>query len=175
MAELALVKATSENGLMARVLAAWDKQAAAHKLPPAALDAIRNYEGQLQPGKDYGVYIVCQTSRSGGGAPYEGLVHINRAYPKSPKPILRLIWSRLAPKYEWSDDPVTDHARIFSAVIGGALRLSQSELTSSEVKLYLPGHIDRAYGKGLAASLTMMPDMPFDTRVRGNWLHFEWK
>lgn len=176
MAELTLIKATSENDLMTRVLSAWDKQAASARLPSSALNAIRNYEAQLKPSKTYGVYILCDPGADETGrAPYDALVHINHAFPKSPKPTLRLVWQRLAPKYEWAQDPAADHARITSGIVGCALRMSQHDLKSAEMKLYLTSHVDRTYGRAIASSLTRLPDMPFDVRVRGSWLHFEWK
>lgn len=135
---------------------------------------MRNYELLLVPDKKYGVWVLCDPDH-GTRAPYDALVHINHAFPRSPKPTLRLLWLRIAPKYERSSDMVGDHSRIFAGVLGEALRLSKGNLKSSEIKMYLPNNMDRMYARHMAVSLTSLPGVPFDGRVRGNWLHLVWK
>ena len=177
MAVMDLVLTTPENGLITKVISAWDKQVSSLRAPQGSMvQSLRTYEAALQPDKTYGVYIFCSPDASSAGRPpYDALVHINHAFPKSPKPILRLVWLKIAPKYEWSDNLPVEHARIFSGILGAALRLSEGALKSPEIKLYLVNHTDRAYGKLLAAHLTSLPALPFHTRVKGSWLHLTWK
>ena len=171
MVDLRLVQASPDNGLMKRLIAEWDRQIVAQRYPKEVLDAIRRYEAELKPDKTYGVYVLCRQGEGGiGHSPYEAFVHINHAHPKSNKPILRLIWSRLAPKYEWVADPVEEHSRIFSSVVYSAAELAKNDLKSSEVKIYLLSRADRSFGKRFATALTGAT-LPFTVSARGNWLH----
>ncbi|MBW4093258.1 MAG: hypothetical protein HIU82_19480 [Proteobacteria bacterium] len=160
---------------MAKVIADWDKQLAAQKLPKSALDAVRNYEVQLKPDKSYGVYVLCEPDGNGGGkAPFDAFVHANHQFPRSPNPTLRLVWNRLAPRYEGVSDQIHDHARILSTIVGDALHLSQNALKAAEVKMYLYNYADRAWGRRFAEALTGLP-VPFNVSVKGGWLHLRWK
>ncbi|WP_158926729.1 hypothetical protein [Acidisphaera sp. S103] len=171
MSNLNLVLASPANQLMANVITEWDRQLASQKIPKSALDAVRTYEAQLQPDKTYGVYILCSPDGMGGGKPpYEAFVHVNHAFPKSPKPMLRMTWNRLAPRYEWSANPINDHARVFTGIVTGGLKLIGGPLPSKEMKVYLYNHADRAFGKRFVGALTGMP-LPFNVSLQGNWLH----
>jgi hypothetical protein len=61
-----LILASHDNDLMSKVIADWDKQLAALRLPKAALDGMRGYEAQLKPDKTYGVFILCSPDGKGG-------------------------------------------------------------------------------------------------------------
>ena len=172
MPGLELVLASPANGLMQRLIAEWDGQLRARRAPKEILDAVRRYEGVLVPDGAYGVYVLCCRDGEGHGqAPYEALVHVNHAHPGSTKPVLRLTWSRLAPRYEWVRDPVEQHSRIFSSLVYGAIGLALGPLKSLEIKMYLFNRADQAFGRRFAAGLTAAA-LPFTLRVRGNWLHF---
>jgi hypothetical protein len=175
MSNLSLVLATPGNDLMNKVIAEWDKQLAAQKLPRSALDAVRSYEAQLKPDKAYGVYVLCQPDGKGGGrTPYEAFVHINHAFPKSSDPILRLTWNRLAPRFDWIADPVEEHARVFASIFANAMGLAKNPLKASEIKMYLYNRADRAWGRRFVDALTPLP-VPFNVSVRGGWLHLRWE
>ena len=174
MSELKLVLASPANGLMERLIAEWDGQLRAQRLPKDVLDAVRRYEAELVPDKTYGVYVLCGDGAGHGGAPYEAFVHVNHAHPKTPKPVLRLTWSRLAPKYEWVRDPAAEHARIFASLVNGAIALAGGPLKSMEIKMYLLNQADRTFG-GLFAEALTGSALPFTVRVRGNWLHLTQK
>ena len=170
-----LVKATPANGIIGRLIAEWDHQLTSHKVPRQALASIRTYEAQIQPNAVYGVYVLCTADGMGGGtAPFDAFVHINHAYPKTPNPVLRLIWSRLAPRLHWTTDPASEHARVFAAIITNALALSLGELKSSEIKFYLYNAADLAFGR-MFASTSSLPQFNFDVAVRGAWLHIKLK
>ncbi len=174
MSDLSLVLASPDNQLMAKVIADWDRQLISQKLPRSALDAVRTYEAQLQPDKTYGVYILCTPNGIGGGdPPYEAFVHVNHAFSKSPKPMLRMTWNRLAPRYEWTVDPEKEHARVFSGIVIGGLTLTKGPLSSVEMKVYLYNHADRAFGRRFVGALTGLP-LPFNVSLQGNWLHLGW-
>ncbi len=177
MAQLQLILATPENGLMNAVIAEWDKQLVSQKLPKSILDSLRTYEAQIKPDRSYGVYVLCDVGKNGlGKPPYEAFVHVNHAFPKTPKPVLRLTWSRLAPRYEWEENQADNHGRIFGALINNALALSESSLKSQELKLYLFSAADRSYGRKFVASLKEAEKLtsfklPLSVSVRGSWLH----
>jgi len=88
--------------------------------------------------------------------------------------VLRLSWSRLAPKYEWVRDPAAEHARIFASLVYGAIALARGPLKSLEIKLYLLNQADRAFG-GLFAKALTGSALPYTVSVRGNWLHLTQK
>lgn len=177
MVGLKLVKATPENGLMNTVISDWDKQLSSQRLPKGALDSLRSYEANLKPDKTYGVFILCDTDKHGKAkAPFEAFVHINHAHPKSPKPTLRLVWSGLAPRYEWEDGVAENHARIYSDIITNAITLSLGLFSSHEIKLYLFNSADRKWGHEFADSIRRTEALtskrlPLDVRIRGSWLH----
>ena len=175
MTRQSLVLATPENCIIDKLIAEWDKQLTALKVPKAALASVRTYEVQLKPDKVYGVYVLCTPDGNGGGhGPFDAFVHINHAFPRSPKPTLRLTWNRLAPRFESVADPGAEHARVFSGIIGNALSLSEGSLKSSEIKVYLYNAADRNFSRAFAASLTGVA-LPLHVAVRGNWLHIEWR
>ena len=179
MPVLKLILATQENGLMQAVIAEWDKQLSAQKMPKSALESVRTYEAQLRPDKTYGVYVLCNIAGDDvPKSPFEAFVHVNHAFSKTPKPILRLTWSRIAPRYEW-ENPVENHARIFASLIGDALRLSRADFKSDELKIYLYSNADRSYGRNFALALKQTETLtsnklPFKVATRGSWLHFNW-
>lgn len=174
MSTQSLVLATPENDLIKKLIAEWDKQLTAQRIPKEALASVRTYEAQLQPDRVYGVYALCTPDGKGGGhGPFDAFVHINHAFPRSPKPTLRLTWGRLAPRLEWASDPAAEHARVFSAIIANALSLSRGAFKSEEIKVYLYNAADRAFGRSFATALTKV-EIPFQVSVRGNWLHLVW-
>jgi len=175
MARQSLVLATPQNCIIEKLIAEWDKQLTALKVPKLALASVRTYEGQLKPDKVYGVYVLCTPDGNGGGAgPFDAFVHINHAFPRSAKPTLRLTWNRLAPRFESVADPASEHARVFSGIMSNAISLSQGPLNSSEIKFYLYNAADRNFSRTFAASLTEF-GLPLHVAVRGNWLHVEWR
>ena len=174
MSQLKLILATPQNGLMANVIAEWDRQLMSRRFPKSALEAVRTYEAQLQPDKAYGVYVLCTPDGTGGGTgPYEAFVHVNHAFPRSQNPTLRMTWNRLAPRYEWSTEPVEDHARVFANMLFGCMELSRGPLVSSEIKILLYNHADRSFARRFVGGLTGIP-LPFSVSLQGNWLHLEW-
>ena len=159
---------------MTKVVAEWDRQLVSQKLPRSTLDAVRTYEAQLKPDRTYGVYILCSPNEVGGGEPpYEAFVHVNHAFPRSSKPVLRMTWNRLAPRYEWAADPAAEHARVFTGLVIGGLGLTKGPLKSAEMKMHLFNHADRTFGRWFAGNLTGF-SLPFNVTVQGNWLHLGW-
>jgi hypothetical protein len=174
MSDQSLVLATRENGLIEKLIGEWDKQLTAQKIPKEALSSVRTYEAQLQPDKVYGVFALCTPDGKGGGnGPFDAFVHLNHAFPKHPKPTLRLTWRRLAPRLERAPDPVAEHGRVFSGIVGNAIKLSQGVFKSTEIKVYLYNAADLAFACAFVAALTPL-SLSVQASVRGNWLHFVW-
>jgi hypothetical protein len=170
LAEQSLVLATPENGLIAKLLEEWDGDLASRRIPKDVLGNIRTYEAQLKPSRTYGVFVLCEPDEmDGGNGPFDAFVHVNHAFPRHPKPILRLTWNRIAPRFEWASDPALEHGRIFAAIASNALRLAQGPFKSSEIKIFLYNAADRQFGRTFASTLTTMTEK-VHVAVRGNWL-----
>ena len=174
MSNLRLVKATIGNGVWGRLLTSWDKQLRTHGAPKGwaqpYLDHATGIVGEGGRDPRYAIYVACGERNGKPSAPYEGFVHVNFKLPKTPHAEIRLVWNRIAPKFQF-DDMRTQVADVQAAFLFGALELSVARRAKPPVKMFLANPIDIAFGRNFALIVNRVPGMNLNALVRGNWLH----
>lgn len=170
------VRANNQNNLLRKAQLSWEKQ--------VSKDARRWLDNQMEyaagiaaedpADKRYGIYVLCHPNSTGEPrAPFEGFSHINHAYPNTSKPELRLVWGTLAPKYRDQTLSNTERATVMAAYIHSGIALSNAELPSTTVKLYLGAGVDKAFAKLFVTSVNPLVSEIFHAKVHGNWLHID--
>lgn len=177
MAKLQLIRAAPNDGLWAALRSSWDRQLKRHKAPvdwaEPYLSHAESIIAEAPPDHRYGIYIACGGSnRSNAGAPYEGFVHINFKLMYSSAAEVRLVWNRIAPKYQF-EDLKESVAAIQATFLVGAISLSANNNKKPPVKMFLGNPIDLSFGRSFALFINAMPSN-IKAAVRGNWLHISW-
>ena len=174
MAKLKLVEATAANGIWGRLLTNWEKQLKAHGDPEGWAQPYLDHATKIvnESGNDprYGIFVVCGERKGVPSAPYEGYVHVNFKLPKTPHSEIRLVWSRIAPRFQFEDlrDQV---AEVQATFLFGALELTTSRRAKPPIKMFLGNPIDIAFGRNFALIVNRMPAKRLNALVRGNWLY----
>ncbi|HEY4136514.1 MAG TPA: hypothetical protein VGO34_15015 [Alphaproteobacteria bacterium] len=173
--KLQLLQVTAANGLWAKVRAAWEKQYKEHHTPSEYPTTFLDHAEKIckEDGLDpkYGVYLVSGERNGVAAPPYEGLVHVNFKFPGTKNGEIRLVWARVAPRYQFVEEPYRI-AEIQAAFINGALHLAERH-NSPVVKMFLNSPADHAFGRNFALFASNLPDMKFTASVRGSWLHID--
>jgi hypothetical protein len=176
---LTLRRATPQNGLFVALKAQWTQQLEAAEDPPLGyyepmMDHAERVAAEDPQDKRYGIFVLLEggDNGDGGNATYEGLVHINHAWPKSKDATLRLVWNLIAPKYQFEEISAQALARIMTGFITESLALCGNDMPSRELKLYLGNAIDREYAT-IAASVMAAREPDFGFAIRGGWLHIK--
>ena len=135
----------------------------------ARMQHARSIAAEDPPSKVYGIFVLHDDAAQPGRR-YSGLVHVNHAFPKTSKPILRMVWVLLAPIYDYQDVEPNEIADITGTILHDGIKLCQSDMWSVEMKLHLGSSLDRRYALGVARGLQLYkPEI--QAAVRGNWLH----
>jgi len=177
MAKLQLVRATPQNGIWSRLEKAWQSQLETHDAPQdwakPYLEHARSIVAESPQEARYGIYVACGSREGNPSTPYEGFVHVNFKLPKTSAAEIRLVWNRIAPKYQFEDlrEEVGD---IQSAFINGALGLSEDHGKNPPIRMFLGNPIDQQFGRNFSRIISGIPGMQIKAIVRGNWLYISW-
>ena len=179
MANLRLLRATATNGIFSRLQEEWDQEFGGEDAPPA--DAYRPmmvHAEEIIACRDgdpkYGIFAVahCEDGSDIDCAPYEGFVHISHKLPNTSDATLRVLWNLLAPRYQSVEMRSADLARIMTAIVRGALDLSQSHMPARQIKMYLGNSVDREFATTAAAFLETN-DASISFAMHRSWLHIQ--
>lgn len=171
MSKLELIHATAENGIWKKLSASWDKQLKQHSAPAEWAAPFMEHASKIveENGKDdrYAIYVACGP---GGKPPFEGFVHINFKLMKTSGAEIRLVWNRLAPRFQFEDlrDQVSE---VQSTFLIDSLKISAAHQRQPPVKMFLGNPIDLSFGRSFAQISSRIPAMRLNAAVRGNWLH----
>jgi len=171
---LQLIRATPDNGLFDELMAAWTPQLRQDDAPveyyTPMLDHARKISGEHPQDPRYGIFVLVEPNGAGTPAAFEGIVHVNHAWPKLPDATLRLVWNLIAPHYQYEEVVPERIARIMSGFLTEALKLCGNDMPARHVKMYLGNAVDREYAK-VAVGFMELSYPGFSFAVRGNWLH----
>jgi hypothetical protein len=172
--KLRLERATPENRLFSELDQQWREQLGLSEDAPEdyyrpMMQHASRIATESPQDPRYGIFILSER-QDGGQRIFEGLVHINHAFPGSQYAIVRMVWNLIAPRYQFEDFRPEQLARIKTAFIMEGLALCIRDMPSHELKVYLGNAIDREYAAIAAAFIeSQYPEYKF--AVRGSWLH----
>lgn len=174
MAELELVQATKSNGVWRRLRTSWERQLKEHNAAAEWAEPQLDHAGQIvdEDGADsrYGIFVACASKGGSPSAPYNGFVHINFRQIGTKKQEIRLVWNRLAPRFQF-ENLADEASEVQAAFIFGALNISNNLTGKPPVKMYLGNPFDQAFGRSFALIVNRMAGTSLKAAVRANWLH----
>lgn len=120
-------------------------------------------------GSHYGVYALTDDETN-----CHGLAHFNRALlPGTQGWTLRVVWTLLAPRYDYEELSDEKTAEIISGILFSSFKLCRDGgLASENLKLHMPSRDDRRLAVLLAKGLEN-DSQGMQVSVRGNWLHLD--
>lgn len=170
-----LIQSTKENALWARLRTSWDKQLKHYGAPGDWVVPQLDHAEKIIQDADprYGIYVACGGKLGMPSAPYDGFIHVNFKLPNTTASEIRLVWNRVAPRFQF-EDLRADVVEIQSTFIFGAMELSQVQGRKIPVKMFLGNPIDQAFGRSFSQIVSRMSGMQISAAVRGNWMHISW-
>lgn len=177
-----LIQATSENGFFNKLTESWDLQLkeqgedANIDFYKLRLDHAQEiiYERDKDAADVYGIFIIAEFDEDDEIIDYQGLVHVNHAHPKSPHPILRMVWHVFPPHATADENNGAFYSHMLTAMMFGGIRLAISDMKASEFKLYLQNKSDRDFAKNMCGFMNQeKPEL--NARIGGSWIHFDIK
>jgi len=169
---LQLIKATSTNGIWARLLQGWEKELKKHGAPKDWAKPFLEHATKIIADDDsrYSIFVACGGSKGAPRAPYDGFVHINFKLMKTSAAEIRLIWNRVAPRYQF-EDLREQLGEVQATFISGAMDISSKHPKRPPIKMFLGNPADIAFGRNFALIISHITAMRIKAVVKGNWLH----
>lgn len=172
-----LVRATKPDGVWKRLRVSWKKQLKKHGASLDWAEPSLNHATEIIESRghdDYGIFVVCSGTQKKPRAPYVGFIHISFKLVGTSKGEIKLIWNRIAPKYQF-EDLKYEVADILATFLFDALRMSEKKYKKIPIKMFLGNPIELAFGRNFALFINKMPATSVKALVRSNWLYLHWK
>ena len=179
MGNMILVRASSPSDAWGRLCTSWGRQVKKHGASidwaePSLIHATDIIEGRHNGDGDYGIFIVCGGTEQSPKAPYEGFIHISFKLIGTPKAEIKLLWNRIAPKYQF-EDLKYEVADVLAEFIFGALTISENDYNKIPVKMFLGNPIEQAFGRNFALFMNKIAGTGVKASVRSNWLFLKFE